>query len=223
MAKKKFLSQSILQLSVLNSHSLTSVATNLATKLKHWLLKTQNSARLIIFIVVGVIVLGSGLDKSTNPNLISIPPAVAQRISPSDVWQQVYQQLPDFPKENKYISKETGKVAEDNTLASRLIRYHVYVKERTPNYRLDWKLTLADYLGANEIMYDVTYPGNDTLKENPIDGDRSAISRLNRRQRDALVQVLANIFNPNSSTQLTPNPNTSTPKPPQTGGAELLK
>jgi hypothetical protein len=224
MAQKKFLSQSILQLIVLKFHSLTSVATNVGIKAKHWLLKTQNSARLIVFIIVGVIFLGSGLDKSTNPNLLSIPPAVAQRISPSDVWRQVYQQLPDFPKENKYISKETGKVAEDNTLVSRMIRYHVYVKERTPIYRLDWKLTLADYLGVNEIMYDVTYPGNDTLRENPIEGDRAAITRLNRHQRDAVAQVLANIFNPNSSTPLlTPQPNTSTPKPPQTGGAELLK
>lgn len=224
MAKKKFLSQSILQLIALKFHSPTSVATNLGIKVKHWLFKTQNSVRLIVFIVVGVIVLGSGLDKSTNQSLFSIPPAVAQRISPSDVWQQVYQQLPDFPKENKYISKETGKVAEDNTLASRLIRYHIYVKERTPIYRLDWKLTLADYLGANEVMYDATYPGNDTLKENPIEGDRAAISRLNRHQREAVVQVLTNIFNPNSPTPLTPNPNTSTPTPPpQTGGAELLK
>jgi hypothetical protein len=223
MAKKKFLSQSILQLIVLKLHSLTGVAINVGIKAKHWLFKTQNSARLIVLIVVGVIILGSGLDKSTNQSLFSIPPAVAQRISPSDVWQQVYQQLPDFPKENKYISKDTGKVAEENTLASRLIRYHIYVKERTPIYRLDWKLTLADYLGVNEIMYDATYPGNDTLRENPIEGDRTAISRLNRRQREAVVQVLTNIFNPNSPTPLTPNPNTSTPKPPQTGGAELLK
>ncbi|WP_085987009.1 hypothetical protein [Fortiea contorta] len=156
-----------------------------------------------------------------EPNRLSIPPAVAQRISPSDVWRQVYQQLPDFPQENQYISKETGKVAENNTLASRLIRYHIYVKERTPNYRLDWKLTLADYLGANEIIYDVSYPGNDTLKQNPLEGDRAAISRLNRRQRQALVQILTNIFSPNPSTS--PIPNTTNPQPPKTGGAELLK
>lgn len=128
-------------------------------------------------------------------NLSTIQPAVAQRISPGDVWQKVYQQLPDFPKENQYISKETGKVAENNTLASRLIRYHIYVKERAPNYRLDWKFTLADYLGANEIMYESSYPGNDTLRQNPIEGDRAAISRLSRKQRNELVQVLTNIFN----------------------------
>nr|WP_051056192.1 hypothetical protein [Cylindrospermum stagnale] len=180
--------------------------------------------------VVSVIVLGSGTGKSINTSLLSIQPAVAQRISPSDVWQQVYQQLPDLPQENKYISKESGKTEENNTLISRLIRYHIYVKGRSPIYRLDWKLTLADYLNANEVMYETAYPGSDTLRENPIDGDRAAIARFSRRQRDTLVQVLVNIFNPNSQNTLTPNPittpspNTSTtPQRPQRGGAELLK
>ncbi|MCC5622313.1 hypothetical protein [Nostoc sp. CHAB 5715] len=185
---------------------------------------------LTALMVVGVIVLGSGADKSIHKNLFSIQPTYAQRITPSDVWQLVYQQLPSLPRENNYISKENGKVAENNTLVSRLIRYHIYTKGRAPIYRLDWKLTLADYLGANEIMYDTTYPGNETLRENPIEGDRKAITRLTRSQRNALVQVLVNIFNPSSqntpppSPNTTPSPNTSTtPQPPQRGGAELLK
>ncbi len=119
--------------------------------------------------VVGVILLGTRVGKLEYANFLSIQPAIAQRISPSDVWQQVYQQLPDLPKENKYISKESGKVAENNTLIGRLIQYHIYVKERSPSYRLDWKLTLADYLDANETMYDITYPGNNTLRQNPIE------------------------------------------------------
>ena len=185
---------------------------------------------LTALIVVGAIVLGSGADKSIHRNLFSIQPAYAQRITPSDVWQLVYQQLPDLPRENKYISKENGQVAENNTLVSRLITYHVYTKGRAPIYRLDWKLTLADYLGANEIMYDTTYPGHETLRENPIEGDRKAMTRLTRSQRNSLVQVLVNIFNPSSqntpppSSNTTPSPNTSTtPQPPQRGGAELLK
>ncbi|MEH2416094.1 hypothetical protein [Nostoc sp.] len=185
---------------------------------------------LTALMVVGVIVSGSGAGKSIDRNLFSIQAAIAQRITPSDVWQQVYQQLPDLPRENKYISKENGKVAENNTLINRLIRYHIYTKGRAPIYRLDWKLTLADYLGANEIMYDTSYPGNDSLRENPIEGDRKAITRLTRSQRDALVQVLVNIFNPTSqntpppSPNTTPSPNTSTPpQPPQRGGAELLR
>ncbi|WP_223278249.1 hypothetical protein [Nostoc sp. 'Peltigera membranacea cyanobiont' 232] len=171
------------------------------------------------------------MGKSLHRNLFSIQPAYAQRITPGDVWQLVYQQLPDLPRENKYISKENGKVAETNTLVNRLIRYHVYTKGRAPIYRLDWKLTLADYLGANEIMYDTTYPGNDSLRENPIDGDKAAIARLTRSQRDALVQVLVNIFNPTTSQNtLSPTPDTTatpskstTPQSPQRGGAELLR
>jgi hypothetical protein len=176
------------------------------------------SALITTFVVAGVFAFSAGD--------LTIQPAVAQRISPGEVWQLVYQQLPDFPKENQYVSKETGKVAGNNTLATRLIRYHIYVKERAPSYRLDWKLTLADYLDANEIMYENTYPGNDTLRQNPLDGDRAAISRLTRTQRNALVQVLANIFNPNTPTKPTSRPNTkpkTAPTPLPTGGAELLK
>ncbi|MHC5725895.1 MAG: hypothetical protein ACYTXY_17515 [Nostoc sp.] len=185
---------------------------------------------LTALMVVGVIVLGSGTGKSIDTSLFYMQGAMAQRITPSDVWQQVYQQLPDLPRENKYISKENGKVAENNTLVNRLIRYHIYTKGRAPIYRLDWKLTLADYLGANEIMYDNSYPGNDSLRENPIEGDRKAITRLTRSQRDALVQVLVNIFNPTSQNPLPPSPNTAPsptrstpPQPPQRRGAELLK
>jgi hypothetical protein len=139
---------------------------------------------------LSVILLASGI------SIFPLSPAQAQRVSSSDVWQIVYEKLPDLPRENQYISKESGKVAENSTLASRLIRYHLYVKERAPNYRLDWKLTLADYLDANEIMYENTYPGNDTLRQNPLDGDRTVIKNLPRHQRDALVQILTNIFNP---------------------------
>jgi hypothetical protein len=112
-----------------------------------------------------------------------------------------------------------------------MIWYHSYLKGRAPNYRLDWKLTLADYLGANEVMYETTYPGKDNLQKNPFDGDRAAVARLNRRQRDALVQALVNVFS--SKSQNTPaTPNTSspsqetTPTPrqvPKQGGAQLLK
>lgn len=130
-----------------------------------------------------------------NQNIAGIKPAVAQRIASSNAWRQVYQKLPEFVLENKYVSRKSGKVNKNHTLARRLIRYHVYVKGRAPNTRLDWKLTLADYLGANEIMYDSSYPGSDTLKTNPIDGDRTAIKRLNRSQRNTLIQVLVNIFN----------------------------
>ncbi|WP_138501690.1 hypothetical protein [Nostoc sp. PA-18-2419] len=183
-------------------------------------LKTQYSAVVFVLIVGSIVLAG----------LSAIQPGTAQIIAPTDVWQVVYQKLPDFPRENKYISKENGKVAENNTLANRLIRYHIYTKGRAPNYRLDWKLTLADYLGANEIIYDTSYPGNDALRKNPLEGDRAAIAHLTRSQRNTLVQVLVNIFNPTSQTTSAPRSNTTaspvrptTPQPPQGGGAELLK
>ncbi|ARV58492.1 hypothetical protein BZZ01_07430 [Nostocales cyanobacterium HT-58-2] len=164
--------------------------------------------------------------------LSSFQLAYAQRVSSGDAWQQVYQQLPDLPRENQYIGKESGKVAENSTLVSRMIRYHSYLKGRAPNYRLDWKLTFADYLGVNEVMYETTYPGNDTLRKNPFDGDRAAIARLNRRQRDALVQALVNVFSPQAQSTPPASGNTSsqseesTPtrrEVPKQGGAQLLK
>lgn len=147
------------------------------------------------------------------------PTAIAQQSAlptstARDVGKQVYQKLPNLPQENKYVSRETGKVNPDNTLVDRLIRYHLYVKGRTPNYRLDWKLTLADYLGANELIQENVYPGADVLRQNPLDGDRAAIARLNRKQRDALVQTLVSIFGSNSSAPATTN--TKTPPQPST-------
>jgi len=206
--------------------------------------------RTLSFIVtavtlVGLVVLVPGIKKLTQGSLFSPQPAIAQSviqesieesvIRPGDVWQQVYKQLPNLPLENKYVSKDTGKVDPDNTLVSRLIRYHIYVKGRPAIYRLDWKLTLADYLGMNEELDQSRYPGSDSLRQNPIEGDRAAIGHLNRVQRDALVQVLVNIFNPNSSNpdaqapsavsqpRATPKPS-SKPIPPQSqpGGAHLL-
>ncbi|MGK7904852.1 MAG: hypothetical protein AB4352_26295 [Hormoscilla sp.] len=158
--------------------------------------------------------------------------AAAQvRIRPSQVWRVVYEKLPELPKENHYVNRETGEVDRDNTLIRRLLRYHIFVKSRPPQYRLDWKLTLADYLDANEVISESIYPGHDLLRENPRDGDRSAIARLNRQQRDALVEVLASIYNPNY--QRKPIPRRSpAPEPadvpsrppvqPQPGDAQLL-
>ncbi|MEP0760868.1 MULTISPECIES: hypothetical protein [unclassified Coleofasciculus] len=178
---------------------------------------------------------GSIFDPSSSLFHLSEQPAIAQMYGTQDVWRQVYQRLPDLPLENQYISKETGKQASENTLVGRIIRYHVYVKSRPPNYRLDWKLTLADYLGANELIQESLYPGYDTLQKNPMQSDRAVIERLNRAQRDALVQVLVSLFTPNSQQQApVPSPSASpqpqaAPKPsgglalPQPGDAQLLK
>lgn len=160
----------------------------------------------------------------------SVPPSPITR----DIWKQVYQKLPDLPLENKYVSRETGKVNPDNTLVNRLIQYHIYVKGRSPNYRLDWKLTLADYLGANELIQEGSYPGANTLRSNPLEGDRASVNRLTRKQRNALVQSLESIFNPTSNAATdpqtppqpssTPNAQTSPSFPqPKPGDAQLLQ
>lgn len=129
--------------------------------------------------------------------------AAQQVIRTGELWQKVYQLLPDLPLENQYINRETGEVAQSNTLISRLIRYHTFSKGRTPAYRLDWKLTLADYLGMNERMSTSAYPGADALRTNPLEGDMAAVRALSRVQRDALVDALVAVFRPdapNSST-----------------------
>ncbi|MGQ9871966.1 hypothetical protein [Leptodesmis sp.] len=120
--------------------------------------------------------------------------AIAQIIRSDDAWKKVYEQLPDFPKENQYLNKETKKVAEDDTLVGRLIRYHLYVKGRIPFYRLDWKLTLADYLEIYGRMDENNYPSGNKLNKNPLAGDIAAIQKLNLAQRNALVQALVNAF-----------------------------
>lgn len=167
-------------------------------------------------------------------NFIGSYSASAQSFRPQDVGNKVYESLPDLPLENQYINAETGEVDADNTLADRLVRYHIYVKNRPPNYRFDWKLTMADYLGAHDYLEESVYPGNNILQENPIDGDRAVIENLTRTQRDALVEALVSIFNPNRSNLETPAPEASPtpttnsnprrgPLPVQPGDAQLLK
>lgn len=161
-------------------------------------------------------------------------PALGQRTRPEGVWQVVYERLPALPKENQYVSKETGKVELDNTLVGRLVRYHLYVAGRSPLYRFDWKLTLADYLGLglNGAFDETSYPSRATLQVSPADGDRAAINRLTRSQREALVQALVDAFAPQAANSqvspASPQPSSSqVPQPKATpltpGGASLLK
>lgn len=133
-------------------------------------------------------------------------PAQAQQqvLRIEEAAAQVYQQLPDLPLENQYVNRETGRVSDRNTLVSRLMRYHSYVKGRPMNYRLDWKLTLADYLGANERVITSTYPGQGTLQPDPLPGDLAAINRLSRDQRNRLVQALVDLYTAATPSTATP-------------------
>jgi hypothetical protein len=174
----------------------------------------------------------------------SVTVAQQVRSSGSDrsnqVWQQVYEQLPDLPKENDYVSQRTGEVVSSSTLVGRLIRYHRYVKQRPVQYRLDWKLTIADYLQANETMFATNYPGNSTFENNPLESDREAIASLSREQRNALVNTLVTLFYPKyeelvrqqaqreaasaANSEASEPQETPSPSPlPQRGNADLLK
>lgn len=134
---------------------------------------------------------------ATNSPAITTPSSVAQSSSTSiqplliqNVWQEVYRQLPNLPLENQYVSRETGQVATDNTLVRRMIQYHIFQKGRPPGLRLDWKLTLADYLGVNEYMDPDRYVAGARLTPSPLAGDQAAVRRLSRVQREELVQTL---------------------------------
>ena len=189
-------------------------------------MKNSKSIFLISRLVLAILVCLSpiGLGKSI---------ANAQNLRPEAVAAIIYQNIPSFPQENQYISQETGEVDLDNTLISRFIRYHEYVKNRPTKYRLDWKLTLADYLRVNEPIRDFRYPGSSTLQVNPLEGDRAAINRLSRRQRNDLVDTLISLYGGkqrnNSTSDFSPSLNkpdshnsNPLPKLPQAGDAELL-
>ncbi|MCS6814474.1 MAG: hypothetical protein NZ772_13030 [Cyanobacteria bacterium] len=120
-----------------------------------------------------------------QPSPVNVQPLLIQ-----NVWREVYRQLPDLPLENQYVSRDTGQVATDNTLVRRMIQYHVFQKGRPPGLRLDWKLTLADYLGVNEYMDPDDYVAGARLTPSPLIGDQAAIKRLSRVQREELVQTL---------------------------------
>ncbi len=204
-----------------------------------------------VFLALGILILTvveSGSESSSVQGLARVrsfvsPVAIAAEsqnriIRIRDVWQKVYQELPDLPKENQYISRDTGEAASEDTLIGRLIRYHVYVKGRSPLSRFDWKLTLADYLGVNDRMLESQYPGAGSLRENPLNGDRETLKTFKRKQRQELVDTLVYLFDPNASETLsdssstlleepteTPPENPISPLPPlpQPGDAELLQ
>lgn len=127
------------------------------------------------------------------PPVLSSATAQPRSINRRDVARQVHELLPDLPLENHYLHSETGEVDRGNSLVHRLIQYHYDVKSRPIVSRFDWKLTLADYLGANEWMNIDTYPDR-RLAENPYENDVEAIRSLNRQQREDLVQALVTVI-----------------------------
>jgi hypothetical protein len=176
---------------------------------------TKQMRRQIIAAIVGLILaLGTGYMKETGIAIeFGAQPVAAQTVRPESAAAIVYQRLPDIPKENQYVRQNTGTVDEDNTLVSRLVRYHQDLKKRPTTFRLDWKLTLADYLGVNEPIKADRYPGYTSLTTNPMENDVKAIRSLTRSQRSVLVDVLVGAFTGNQANQSKPDANNSNPAP----------
>lgn len=124
-------------------------------------------------------------------------PARLRRVNPTELAARVYAQVPALPLENQYIGSD-GKIAENNTLVSRIIRYHLYSKERPTNFRFDWKLTMADYLGAFDRISADNYASYG-LRENPAEADVAVIRGLSREVRDRLTNALYEAFTPPAS------------------------
>ena len=200
--------------------------------------KQNLMSRILSFFGLALLGLGLAFLLGTNSNSSVIaqnPPTVSNSssIRAEGAAAIVYQQLPYLPKENEYRRKETGEIDPEHTLISRFIRYNQDLKKRTNRYRFDWKLTLADYLGANETIDPETYPGSVTLTTNPFETDVKAIQALNRRQRQELVDLLAFIYKPqvtekpaktkiSPTPQATPKDESSKPSLAKPGDAQLL-
>lgn len=207
--------------------------------MRNWFVRYTVLALLAMGIVIG----GAIAPSLLSPAIAQLPPVMIPRVPIDNATAQgVYTQLPNLPLENQYIDRETGDRDEDNTFVRRLIVYHLLVKGRPPFYRLDWKLTLADYLGANELMFQEAYPGASELRSNPLEGDRAVIESLSRQEREDLVLALVRSFNPEYDSlgdaesappeavplpQSTPTPQSSPPNNlpalPQPGDADLLR
>jgi hypothetical protein len=107
--------------------------------------------------------------------------------TPTQAVNLLYKTLPNFPKgiENKEGTQNLGR---------RLITYHTFTKGRSPYSRFDWKLTLADYLGYNEIIGYADYPGREDLPVNPYLDDQKQLDQFTRNQREHLIQTLLTIY-----------------------------
>lgn len=194
----------------------------------------RNLKLLVIFLLSASLVLGGGQLKFTQNGDLSLQPVNAQTLRPEQAATMVYEKLSYLPKENQYIRQETGEIDPEHTLISRFIRYHQDLKRRSTSFSLDWKITLADYLGVNESIKADRYPGNSSLQGNPMEADIKAIRELNRRQRQELVDLLISLYKPKPQkpklpqTQTESTPESFEPAPPigpglsKPGDAELL-
>ena len=189
--------------------------------------------RLVLFLLSLSLTWGIGQIEVNQIDGWGLSSVNAQTLRPEQAATIIYEQLPYLPQENQYISVETGEVDPEHTLINRFIRYHKDIKRRSPIFSLDWKVTLADYLGINQSIRASNYPGDSTLTSNPLESDLKAIRQLNRRQRQELVDLLVQLYKPEpQQSPKTPQreeteeaPGASTPANPSLsspGDAQLL-
>lgn len=182
-----------------------------------------------------------GIAQTTSPSNPSSNPQriLTQSMQIRAAVRLIYEQMPEIPLENQYLNTRTGQLDPEDSLISRLLRYHVVTKNRPPSLRFDWKMTIADYLEANEPMIEDRYPGTDILQPNPMGLDRAAIARLTPAQRNQLVNLLVAAYTPVAIEpaqiilpSLTPSTPAPTPQPsptldrtplPQPGDAQFLR
>ncbi|MEM9569227.1 MAG: hypothetical protein AAF974_13070 [Cyanobacteria bacterium P01_E01_bin.34] len=101
---------------------------------------------------------------------------------------QIYELVPDLPGGG-----------EDERWLQRLLLYHVRTKGRLANSRFDWRLTFADFLGANETMYADQYPPGST-EVNPLNGDRDRFQTMTRQDRNEFLAAILQVYGNNSVT-----------------------
>lgn len=153
----------------------------------------NRSIRRLIILVIAIALTICTANGIIHTHSAQAQPSPIRRVDPADFSARVYEQMPTLPLENQYISSNTGQVAADNTLVSRIIRYHLYNKKRPTNFRFDWKLTMADYLGAFDRIAADNY-ADYGLRENPMEADIAAVQKLSREERDRLTNTLYKIF-----------------------------
>jgi hypothetical protein len=158
-----------------------------------------------------------------------IPHVAAQGLRLEFVAQSVYEKVPNFPKANEYRRKDSNEVDPNNTLLSRLIRYHQDIRKRPTGFRFDWQLTMGDYLDINEPIPEERYPSANILTINPLEADKQLISQLSRTERSEVIDALTSAYNPLPPAQPSVKPPTPTPSPPvtptpprQPGAADLV-
>jgi len=196
--------------------------------------KTQRRSRWLAILLATTLLVSGPMLMSLSPlaGFLAIAPTINLGVSPAaaqlptinviDTAQILYDRLPFLPLENEYVD-EDGQSVPESTLLTRMLQYHTGVKQRQPFFRLDWKLTLADYLGVNETIQADTYPNSRTFRENPMDGDVAAVRQLSREQRAQLVDTVVLLLNPLASQQPSipstqPSAPTNRPAPPARPG-----